>query len=259
MQTVLIPQEKLKLEAGIINTADYRADVKDCFVSQGFMGSVDIMGVIEPVVIRHSDSKLMAGKKRIYAALAADIAQVNCVFVMGDCNPSVIALIENMQRVRDDVEDFLHLSKLLDEGHKVADILIACNSKDRIRFNKLIKINTKLIKELLKGWMNRTICSTIAYTCAGFSVNDQEKLLKVYSKKGTLTDSDLAKVRGGKTEELLWQELVVKKLNEIIEILPQEDTERRSVINRMILGIESEVELQEYDEVVDGGSTDKDA
>ncbi len=83
--------------------------------------SIRVHGVIQPLTVRRVEGsyELIAGERRLRAAIAAGLGEVPCIIMtMDDAQSGLVALVENLQRQDlDFVEEAMGISRLIRMRH----------------------------------------------------------------------------------------------------------------------------------------------
>lgn len=165
-----------------------------------FIQSVKKLKVFEPVFLQIDptvDKKLFsvkAGGRRVKASRIAEHEEIKAIVYPKTYKEiNLITLHENEHRSQNFIATYLIVEDMVSSGSSVEEIAEAMNKpisrvRDILRLDMLSPVLIEALKE------NKIKTST-ALKAAKLDLDDQNKLVKIFSEKGTLTFKDVSDVR----------------------------------------------------------------
>lgn len=126
----------------IINNPDQPRKYFDNKAINDLSKSIEEEGILNPLLVRWVDNQiiLVAGERRLRAAQKASVSKVPVIFI--DKDPSVVSLIENLQREDlNPIEEAESLQRLKEERNYTQNQLITIVGKAKATISEILKIN----------------------------------------------------------------------------------------------------------------------
>ena len=203
----------LESEKIVSNTLRPRAEF-DIYELDSLKESIKTIGIIEPLIVRKNSDKfyeLIAGERRLRAAVAVGIKRVPCVLCEADfCQSALIALIENVKRTDlNFFEEAEALQRAIEDFS--IDRVTLC---DNLGFSQttlsnklaLLRIEQSVRQRIIKA----RLCERQARALLRLETNAQNEAL----------DFIIAEALGVKETENYVENLLTPKVVETIEPLP---------------------------------------
>lgn len=175
---------------------------------RGMVESVRLYGVLTPILVEDLEAdghtgvcarsgwryRVAAGTRRIKAARAAALAEINAVLVeAGGVRSELLSLVENAQRSSNPQADFAYLQRLYAAGAGDAEVCRATGlTVGEVRARLALG---RLLPDLYSALAVGRLAPSVAQEAARLSPELQRRLLPVLASTGQVRAVDLAQVK----------------------------------------------------------------
>lgn len=189
-----------------------------------FIESVRTAGILQPVILIESAKgyQIAAGRRRIKAAREVGLISVPAyIFQEGYMSGDAIALIENKQRNKSEISDFIAIRNLANQKLSAEDIAkqLGVSVSEINKYTQLLRLNSKL----QEGFVEGKVKLSTARSMSELGETDQAKLVELLEKNGKIKGKDVKSLSNPGNNQLPvdWRSQSRELAQKMLDMVPE--------------------------------------